>query len=144
MNSHSGGLFCIRPILKILIHFQTGNLWCQYCQPCVFTKKLNCTARDVESVIDCCCYCYCCIYCVDFFHSHMLLQMCHHCKVSNLIAFDFCVFRTVSFIEVYLNCAQKGPFHPCVKNGRCEVLRLCNGCSAWRALGTAKTVTRVP
>ena len=26
----------------------------------------------------------------------------------------------------------------------CEVLRLCNGCSAWRALGTAKTVTCVP
>ena len=29
-------------------------------------------------------------------------------------------------------------------NGNCEVLRLCNGCSAWRALGMAKTVTRVP
>ena len=26
----------------------------------------------------------------------------------------------------------------------CEVLRLCNGCSAWRALGMAKTVTHVP
>ena len=26
----------------------------------------------------------------------------------------------------------------------CEVLQRCNGCSAWCALGTAKTVTRVP
>ena len=26
----------------------------------------------------------------------------------------------------------------------CEVPMWCNGCSVWRAVGTAKTVTRVP
>ena len=35
-------------------------------------------------------------------------------------------------------------FNGPVKPGLCEVLRLCNGCGTWRALGMAKTVTRVP
>ena len=49
------------------------------------------------------------------------------------------------FLDDEDKCLDKGEYNIImVWNGLCEVLRLGYGCSAWRALGTAKTVTGVP
>ena len=57
-----------------------------------------------------------------------------------------CLHKTLSFEEFksYVWTTKNIERYIAIKNDKCEVLQLCNGCSAWRALGMAKTVTRVP